>query len=160
MTQCSIFEYERKAPNLTTDRECVSCASNQTLDCSNPSSRSIVANNNICEVAAVENCCCEEFYTLTRVSEYINVRQDETMLHFGSIQEVVGDITRIGATISNYHSLETVNFSLVTTIEGNINLGFHKIEVIQLSKLSSLKGDFFLDHNKNRNFSSWLYYTP
>lgn len=74
-TSCRRNEFEIRKPTKTGDRIClaknepryhIACSrtSDLVLDCLNHSSRTAVSENNMCEVAKVDNCCCEEFSTL------------------------------------------------------------------------------------------------
>eukprot|EP01147_Barroeca_monosierra_P005192 gene5192-biopygen7001 len=173
VTTCNPGEFEVQPPTKTNDRQChalltttmtatrstasttlsttattpCSTTINFVLDCANPSSRAAITSNNICEVAHIDNCCCDEISSLTHVGEDVNVRNNETMLYFGTIREVGGSINGGGSSQSNRGSLQVVDFGQVTRVGGNVQLRLNHITRVEFGALARVDGNLFLYNN-------------
>eukprot|EP01147_Barroeca_monosierra_P004015 gene4015-biopygen5106 len=149
VTTCTAAEFEVYAPTATTDRQCMPCSTttNSVLNCADVSSRAAITSNNICEVARVYNCCCDEFSSLTRVNGDVNVHSNETMLHFGKIWEVDGNIKGRGSSSSNRRPLQVVDFGQVTRVGGNVELRMNQITRVEFGALARVDGWLRLQFN-------------
>eukprot|EP01147_Barroeca_monosierra_P006823 gene6823-biopygen7592 len=158
VTNCGPGEFEVRAPTPTSDRFCVAplCSVNEyeIVPVTTSTSRkcavlneSTITSDHICEVARVDNCCCDEFSSLIRVRGDVNIRSDETMLHFGRIQEVGGNINGRGPSSSNRGSLQVVDFGQVTRVGGDVDVTANQITRVEFGTLTRLDG--FLWYHRN-----------
>eukprot|EP01147_Barroeca_monosierra_P000344 gene344-biopygen6006 len=150
VTTCAVNQVETHAPTATTDRHCAAC-SNETdriLDCADVSSRVAITANRICEVVRIDNCCCNEFTSLKRVRGDIILRSDETVLYFGTILEVEGDVrSHHFEWESGGSSLKAVDFGQVRRLMGNMNLRMNQITQIEIGALTRVDGTLDLSNN-------------
>eukprot|EP01147_Barroeca_monosierra_P003078 gene3078-biopygen4638 len=148
-TTCNDHQVETHAPTPTTDRQCTNCfpETDFILNCANPSSRSDISSNHICDVKSVDNCCCSEFYLLKNISGNVNIRSDETMLYFGTIATVDGHINGEGFSEDNRGPLQNVNLGQVTHLVGNLNLRFNMITHVHFGSLMHVGGRVWISSN-------------
>eukprot|EP01147_Barroeca_monosierra_P006615 gene6615-biopygen7524 len=155
ITQCSVTQFETNAPTATTDRQCTTCSptTDFILDCRDNTSRTKIITEHICEVAHVENCCCDEFSLLERVNGNVNIYKTETTLFFGRIHEVGGNIIGketimidIPDESIRYH-LQDVDFAQVTRVGGNVELEMNQITRVNFGSLACVDGSVQLHFN-------------
>eukprot|EP01147_Barroeca_monosierra_P002648 gene2648-biopygen4370 len=149
-TTVTITKPQSTTTDTSSDTVTIPCSTiiNTVLNCADPSSRAAITSKYICEVARVDNCCCDELSSLTRVSGDVNVHSNETMLHFGTIREVGGNITGRGPSTSNRGPLQVVDFGQITKVGGNVELWSNRITRVEFGVLARVDGWMALDRNE------------
>eukprot|EP01147_Barroeca_monosierra_P003499 gene3499-biopygen4843 len=149
LTTCNSNEYEMYTPTATTDRKCQACSNvtNHVLNCADTSSRAFISSKHICEVERVNNCCCDEIGVLKRVNGDVFIRNDETMVHFSSIEEIKGSVNSDQFYVRNRGLLGLVNFGKVTKVLA-IQLEFNRITQVKFGSLALVEGPVVLSENE------------
>eukprot|EP00043_Microstomoeca_roanoka_P017367 m.181033 g.181033 ORF g.181033 m.181033 type:complete len:434 (-) comp16624_c2_seq2:569-1870(-) len=165
---CNASQYETVAPTVTTNRECAAlrvcglneyestphtsttdrtCSEIPLLDCADPASRKGFASASIRIARQVDNCCCDEFQALTRVTGDVNVRSNETKLVFGNISAVGGDVRGVGRSTVSRGSLQLVDFGLVTGLSGLVDLEYNQLSSVDFGRITTLGDAVYLHYN-------------
>lgn len=131
----------------TSPGTCVPCVNALPipLDCDDTFSQMAVGSEPICEVTFVENCCCEEFYSLNSVNGNILIGSNQTIVSFGTIRHIGGNITV--AHSNTRGNIQSVDFLHVTQVEGNINLSYQRIHTLNFGLLGRINGSLDLSGN-------------
>eukprot|EP00043_Microstomoeca_roanoka_P017059 m.176890 g.176890 ORF g.176890 m.176890 type:complete len:671 (-) comp16566_c1_seq6:1813-3825(-) len=117
-----------------------------TLDCASPASRAQIASLGVCEVAAVINCCCDEFYSLQRINGSVTLAPSTISFHVGDVQEIAGDLKTL-TTFDARGILSYVDLRELTYIGGELYFSDNALTSINFGKVTVIAKGLALTNN-------------